>query len=59
MVEMPYFDVPLYTSCKKDSDNEHLDDSKHCYVLKFDKNYLPPSNVFWSVSMYKFPEHLR
>ena len=58
MVDTSYFDVPVYNSYKKDSDNEYLDGSKHCYILKFDKNYLPPSNVFWSVTMYKLPEHL-
>ena len=58
MTEATYLDVPVYTSYKKDSDNEYLDGSKHCYILKFDSNYLPPSNVFWSVTMYKFPEHL-
>ena len=58
MIETTYLDVPVYTSYKKDSDNEYLDGSQHCYLLKFDKNYLPPSNVFWSVTMYKFPEHL-
>jgi hypothetical protein len=47
-----------FTSYKKDADNEYLDGSKHCYILKFDRNYLPPSNVFWSVTMYKLPEHL-
>jgi len=58
MVDTSYLDVPVYTSYKKDSDNEYLDGSKHCYILKFDRNYLPPSNVFWSVTMYKLPEHL-
>ncbi len=58
MIETTYLDVPVYTSYKKDSDNEYLDGSQHCYILKFDRNYLPPSNVFWSVTMYKFPEHL-
>jgi len=58
MIETTYLDVPIYTSYKKDSDNERLDGSKHCYILRFDKNYLPPANVFWSVTMYKFPEHL-
>src|SRR6476661_6740395 len=58
MIETTYLDVPVYTSYKKDSDKEYLDGSKHCYILKFDRNYLPPSNVFWSVTMYKFPEHL-
>jgi len=58
MTEATYPDVPVYTSYKKDSDNEYLDGSKHCYILKFDRNYLPPSKVFWSVTMYKFPEHL-
>jgi hypothetical protein len=43
---------------KKIPTSEYLDGSKHCYILKFDRNYLPPSNVFWSVTMYKLPEHL-
>ena len=58
MIETSYLDVPVYASYKKDSDSEYLDGSKHCYILKFDRNYLPPSNVFWSVTMYKLPEHL-
>lgn len=58
MVDTSYPDVPVYNSYKKDSDNEYLDGSKHCYILKFNKDYLPPSNVFWSVTMYKLPEQL-
>lgn len=58
MAVVSYLDAPVYNSYRKDSDNEYLDGSKHCYILRFNKNYLPPSNVFWSVTMYKFPEHL-
>jgi hypothetical protein len=58
MVDTSYPDVPVYNSYKKDSDNEYLDGSKHCYILKFNKEYLPPSSVFWSVTMYKLPEQL-
>ncbi len=58
MVDTPYLDVPAYNSYKKDSDNEYLDGSKHCYILKFNRDYLPPSNVFWSVTLYKLPEQL-
>jgi hypothetical protein len=58
MVDASYLDLPVYNSYKKDSDDEYLDGSKHCYILKFNKDYLPPSNVFWSVTMYKLPEQL-
>lgn len=47
-----------YPETSLDSDDEALDCSKHCYVLHFDKDEIPPVKAFWSLSMYKLPEQL-
>ena len=41
-----------YPFTRVDSDGELLDGSKHNYVLTFQKDALPPTNAFWSVTMY-------
>lgn len=42
----------MYPSSNVDADNEPYDGSKHNYVLHFDKGQTPPTNAFWSLTMY-------
>ena len=35
-----------------DAKGEPLDGAKHDYVLRFPKDGLPPTNAFWSITMY-------
>src|SRR5215510_7797878 len=59
MERTSYIDIPVYSAYNKDSDQDYLDGSKHRYVLKFDSEHLPPSNVFWSITMYRLSGRLR
>jgi len=42
----------IYPASSTDADGEVYDGSKHKYVLHFDKGETPPSNAFWSLTMY-------
>ena len=42
----------IYPASSTDADGEAYDGSKHTYVLHFDKGETPPSNAFWSLTMY-------
>jgi len=41
-----------YQSYFVDAQGQPLDASKHDYVLTFAKDKLPPTNAFWSITMY-------
>ncbi|WP_342316342.1 DUF1254 domain-containing protein [Lysobacter sp. FW306-1B-D06B] len=41
-----------YQSYFVDAKGQPLDASKHDYVLRFPKGGLPPTNAFWSITMY-------
>lgn len=41
-----------YQSYFVDAKGQPLDGSKHDYVLRFPKDGLPPTNAFWSITMY-------
>lgn len=47
-----------YPTANWDADGEHLDASKHNYVLRFTKDEIPQVDAFWSITMYKLPEQL-
>lgn len=42
----------MYPSSSIDADGDPYDGSKHKYVLHFDKGQTPPSNAFWSLTLY-------
>jgi len=48
----------FYPETTFDSDGEHLDGSKQTYVLRFEKDEIPPAKAFWSLTMYKLPSQL-
>ena len=41
-----------------DGSGQPLDGAEHDYMLRFNKDQLPPVNAFWSFSIYKLPEKL-
>jgi hypothetical protein len=47
----------IYPSYWIDADGEKLDGS-HNYTLRFAPGQLPPTNAFWSLTMYELPEML-
>ena len=47
----------IYPSYWIDADREKLDGS-HNYTLRFAPGQLPPTNAFWSLTMYELPEML-
>lgn len=42
----------MYPSSVVDADGEAYDGSKYKYILHFDKGQTPPTNAFWSLTMY-------
>lgn len=51
-------DEAMYFSYQLDSEKEPLDGSKHNYLLRFEPGQLPPTDAFWSLTMYNLPEQL-
>ena len=47
-----------YPTGDLDEEGELLDASKHSYVLRFEKDEIPPVDAFWSITMYNLPEQL-
>lgn len=47
-----------YPTGNLDADGELFDASKHSYVLRFEKDEIPPVDAFWSITMYNLPEQL-
>jgi hypothetical protein len=41
----------VYPNCRVDRSNEPLD-GRNRYVLRFEKDAMPPVSVFWNLSMY-------
>ncbi len=41
-----------------DANGQPLDASTHDYVLRLEKDRIPPVDSFWSFTLYKFPEKL-
>lgn len=46
-----------YPASTVDSHGYSLDGTETSYVLHFEKGELPPVDGFWSLAMYKMPEH--
>lgn len=42
----------IYPISMKDADGNAYDGAKHNYVMRFEKDSLPPVNAFWSLTMY-------
>lgn len=47
-----------YPTADLDADGEPFDASKHSYVLRFEKDEIPPVDAFWSITMYNLPQQL-
>lgn len=45
----------IYPAYYLDADGQPLDGSGNAYTLRFAPGELPPSNAFWSVTMYELP----
>lgn len=48
----------IYPAYLVDADGAPLDGSAHAYTLRLGPGQLPPSNAFWSVTMYSHPQSL-
>ena len=42
----------VYPLSQKDAIGDDYDGSKHNYVLRFEKDQMPPAEAFWSLTMY-------
>lgn len=42
-------------TCNADINGNPLDGGKHTYLLRFEKDNLPPVKAFWSITMYEPP----
>ena len=42
----------VYCSSMFDADGERYDGSAHSYIMHFEKGEFPPTNAFWSLTMY-------
>jgi hypothetical protein len=42
----------VYPLSQKDASGDGYDGAKHKYVIRFDKDKLPPADAFWSLTMY-------
>lgn len=42
----------VYPLSQKDGDGHKYDGAKHNYVVRFEKDALPPADAFWSLTMY-------
>lgn len=51
-------DEAMYPFYAVDAAGEKPDGSKHRYTLRFAPGQLPPTNAFWSLTMYELPSSL-
>lgn len=51
-------DEALYPAYFIDASGEKVDAGQHRYKLRFAPGQLPPTNAFWSVTMYELPKSL-
>jgi hypothetical protein len=47
-----------YPVGNSDASGNPLDGSKHDYVVRFDKDEMPPADAFWSMTLYGLPGQL-